>query len=59
MAPADASPDLLPQVELGMLAAVGVTVTAERGGCTPLNRACTHHLCAGGQRARAVLALHA
>ena len=59
LASADPALDLLPEVERQMLSAVGLSATAETSTRSPLLRACAHHLCSGGQRVRALIALHA
>lgn len=59
LVPSGSALGLLPEVERQMLSAVGVSATAEMPTRSPLLRACTHHLCSGGQRVRAHLALHA
>ena len=59
LAPSELSLDLLPQVERRMLAAVGLAHAAKIATRPALLRACAHHLGAGGQRVRALLALDA
>jgi len=58
-ASADPSLDLIRQVERRMLTAVGVTPASATTTQPALMRACAHHLGAGGQRVRAMLALKA